>query len=98
MPLPPHTYVLPLEGSPDATQANSEWPKLGCWDLPTDLAALAQALTGKVHPDAATARDHVRQTVLGPAGAACPPALRAELVRAGMLTEAEALELGARRP
>ncbi len=98
MPLPPLVHQIPDEGSPDATQANSEWPKLGCWDLPTDLAALAQALTGEEHPTAAEARRVVRQTVLGPAGTACPPALRAELVRAGILTQAEAMELGTCRP
>ncbi len=42
MPLPAHTCVLPSEGSPDAIQANSEWPKLACWNLPTDLTALGR--------------------------------------------------------
>ncbi len=98
MPLPPLVHQIPDEGSPDATQANSEWPKLGCWDLPTDLAALAQALTGTEHPTAAEARRAVRQTVLGPAGTACHPALRAELVQAGVLTEGEAMDLASRRP
>ncbi len=98
MPLSPLVHQIPDEGSPDATQANSEWPKLGCWDLPIDLDALVQALTGEEHPTAAEARRVVRQTVLGPAGTACPPALRTEQVRAGILTQVEALKLSTRRP
>ena len=34
MPLPSHVHIIPPGGSLNAIQANSEWTKLGTWNLP----------------------------------------------------------------